>query len=95
VKRGEELLTKVLRHPEEKRAAFRVRFLQDRVLVVEVVECLGQLEGVFGNMGGLAGRYRPVNSAVDLGSREKKLPEILRSKLVVERLLGEHGCEIG
>ncbi len=53
-------------HPEEKYLLLAVFFVNDGVLVLEVIERLGQLEGVFGYVRRLAGGYRPFHGGISL-----------------------------
>ena len=46
LQRALQLLAEEVGHPEQENFAFGVRLSENRVLVIEVVECLCELEGV-------------------------------------------------
>src|SRR3954452_1310171 len=71
----EQLLPDIIRQPEEDCAALEVFFRDYRLFVVEVVERLGELEGIFRNMGGFSRLNGAFNDAANFRREKGQLPK--------------------
>ncbi len=62
--------------PQQDIALLAILFGQHRMLVIEIVKRLRQLERILGDMRRLAGVHRARDGGIRLGSDQQKLPEI-------------------
>ena len=90
-----ELGAEEIGHPQEEDFAFAIGLGQHGVLMVEIVERLGQLEGVSGDVRGLAGCDGFVERGIGFRDGQKNLPRVLRLQLTGQRFGCEFGREVG
>src|ERR1700730_15993596 len=68
-------------HPQQEHLFLAVLLVNDRVLVIEVVESLRQLKGVLGDVRRFAGSDGALHGGIGFRSRQQHLPEIFALKL--------------
>lgn len=90
-----ELRPEIGREPQQERAFLGVFLGKNRIVVIERVERLGQLEGVFRDVAGLAGRKRAFERFARLRRVQHELPEVLGLELTLESFSRERRSKVG
>jgi hypothetical protein len=90
-----QLALEVSGEPEEEGALLGVLFGQDREVVIEGVEGLGEGERIAGKLGGFAAFEGGLEGFFAFGGVQEELPELFGGELAGERLRGEGGAKSG
>src|ERR1700730_8538979 len=76
--RAFELCTEKVRHPKQEHFLLTILLVNNRILMIEVIECLSDLEGVFGYLLRPTRYHGPLDRRIGFGRRQQHLPEVFR-----------------
>src|SRR5262249_2301067 len=90
-----ELPAEKIRHPQKKDSLFPILLLNDRILVIKIVERLRELECIFRHVRRLPCNHGALQGGIRFGCRQQHLPKVLRLQLPRHCLRAQFSCEIG